>query len=162
MTMRAKLIGPAIALAAIAAAAPASAQYYPYPQPQPRPGGVADQIARGAAEAAAAVRGVTDAVQGGYYGYGGQYGSRDSYAINACGAEASRYGRVSIGDVRPKSRDKMEVRGFVDAQGGYSDRGYGYNDRGYGYGRGYERRTFTCTVRYDGRITKFKTKRLRY
>jgi hypothetical protein len=49
----------------------------------------------------------------------------------------------------------MEVRGFVDAQGSY-DRGYGY-----GYG-GYERRTFTCTVRYDGRITKFKTKRLRY
>ena len=158
MTKHAKLIGPAIALAAIAAAAPAAAQYYPYPQP--RPGGVADQIARGAAEAAAAVRGITDAVQGGYYGYG-HYGSRDSYAINACGNEASRYGRVSIGDVRPRSRDKLEVRGFVDGQGGYNDRGYGY-DRRYSYGRGYERRTFICTVRYDGRISKFKTKRMRY
>jgi hypothetical protein len=158
MTKHAKLIGPAIALAALAAAAPAAAQYYPYPAPQPRPGGIADQIARGAAEAAAAVRGVTDAVQGGYYGYGqGQYGSMESRAINACGAEGSRYGRISIGDVRPKSRDKLEVRGFIDMQG--RDRGYGY-DRG--YGRGYERRTFTCTVRYDGRISKFKTKRIRY
>lgn len=154
MTKHAKLIGPALALAAIVAAAPASAQYYPYPAPQPRPGGVADQIARGAAEAAAAVRGVQDAVQGGYYGYGqGQYGSMESRAINACGHEASRYGRVSIGDVRPRSRDKLEVRGFVDAQG---------YDRGYGYGRGYERRTFTCSVRYDGRISKFRTKRMRY
>ena len=152
MTKHAKLIGPALALAAIAAAAPASAQYYPYPYPAPhsRPGGIADQIARGAAEAAAAVRGVQDAVQGGYYGYGqGRYGSMESRAINACGNEASRYGRVSIGDVRPKSRDKLEVRGFVDAQG-------------YGYGRGYERRTFTCSVRYDGRISKFRTKRMRY
>jgi hypothetical protein len=158
MTQLAKLIGPAAALAAIAAATPASAQYYPYPYPEPRPGGVAEQIARGAAEAAAAVRGVTDAVQGGYYGYGyGNYSSPERYAINACGSEASRYGRVNIGDVRPKGGDKFEVRGFVDAQAAYDDRGYGY-----GYGRGYERRTFTCTVRYDGRITKFKTKRMRY
>jgi hypothetical protein len=154
MTKHAKLIGPALALAAIAAAAPASAQYYPYPYPEPRPGGIADQIARSAAEAAAAVRGVTDAARGGYYGYGsGQYGGIERHAINACGAEASRYGRVSIGDVRPKSRDKLEVRGFIDA--------HGY-DQGYGYGRGYERRTFTCSVRYDGRISKFKTKRMRY
>jgi hypothetical protein len=77
--------------------------------------------------------------------------------VNACGNEASRYGRVSISDVRPKSRDKMEVRGFLDPQGFY-DQGYDYRS---GY-RGYERRTFTCTVRYDGRVTKFKTKRLRY
>jgi hypothetical protein len=159
MTIHAKLTGAAIALSALAAAAPAAAQYYPQPYPAPRPGGVADQIARGAAEAAAAVRGVTDAVHGGYYGYGqGNYGSADRYAINACGAQASRYGRVSIGDVRPKSRDKLEVRGFVDMQG-YDRR---YDDRHYGYGGGYERRTFTCTVRYDGRVTKFKTKRLRY
>ena len=148
MTKHAKLIGPAIALAAVAAAAPASAPYYPYPAP--RPGGVAEQIARGAAEAAAAVRGITDAVHGGYYGY--DYGGRSSVerdAVNRCGNEASRYGRVSIGDVRPKNRDKLEVRGFIDGQGGY-------------YGRGYERRTFTCTVRYDGRISKFRTKRMRY
>jgi hypothetical protein len=152
MKTHVKLIGPALALAAMAA--PASAQYYPSPYPQPRPGGVADQIARGAAEAAAAVRGITDAVHGGYYGYGyGQYGSVESQAVNSCGREASRYGQVSIADVRPKSRDKFEVRGFVDAQG---------YDRGYGYGRGYERRTFTCSVRYDGRISKFKTKRMRY
>jgi hypothetical protein len=156
MTKHLKLIGPVLAMAGIAAAAPAAAQYYPqpYPYPAPRPGGVAEQIARGAAEAAAAVRGVTDAVQGGYYGYG-NYQSADRYAINACGAQASRYGRVSIGDVRPKSRSKLEVRGFVDGQS--NNRGYGY-----GYDRGYERRTFTCTVRYDGRITRFKTKRLRY
>jgi hypothetical protein len=155
MTKLRTLVGAAIALASVAGA-PAVAQYYPYRYPQPRPGGVADQIARGAAEAAAAVRGVSDAVQGGYYGYG-SYNSADRYAVNACGNEASRYGRVSISDVRPKSRDKMEVRGFVDPQG-FFDRGYDYRS---GH-RGYERRTFACTVRYDGRVTKFKTKRLRY
>lgn len=155
MTKLAKLIGSTIALAAISVAAPALAQNYPYPYPnptpQPRPGGLADQITRGAAEAAAAVRGVTDAIQVANGGYS-NYNSPDRFAVDACGTEARRYGRVSISDVRPKSRDKMEVRGLVDAQGSY--------DRGNGYG--VEPRTFTCTVRYDGRITKFKTKRLRY
>lgn len=155
MTRHTKLIGLAATLSGLAAAAPASAQYYPYPEP--RRGGIGEQVARTAGEAAAAVRGIADAVQGGLYGYGGSYGSPDRYAINACGNQASRYGRVNIGDVTPKGRSSLRVRGFVDAQARYGDRGYGY-----GYNQGYERRTFTCTVRYDGRITKFRTKRLRY
>jgi hypothetical protein len=148
MTKFVKLISSTITLAAVVALAPASAQYSQYPYPEPRRGGLADEIIRGAAEAAATVRGVTDAVQG------ASYSSADRFAVNACASQANRYGRVSIGDVRPKGRDKTEVRGFVDAQS------YGY--RAYGYNGGYERRTFTCSVRYDGRITKFKTKSLRY
>lgn len=154
MTQRTRLIGLAATLSVLAAAAPASAQYYPYPET--RRGGVGEQIARTAGEAAAAVRGIADAVQGGLYGYGGSYGSPDRFAINACGNEASRYGRVTIGDVTRKGRNSLRVRGFVDA-----DARYGGRSR-YGYDQGYERRTFTCTVRYDGRITKFRTKRLRY
>lgn len=157
MTQRTKLIGLAAALSGLAAAAPASAQYYPYPYPEPRRGGVGSEIARTAGEAAAAVRGIADAVQGGLYGYGGSYNSPDRFAINACGNQASRYGRVSIGDVRPKGRSSLRVRGFVDADARYSDRGSRY-----GYSQGFERRTFTCTVRYDGRISNFRTKRLRY
>jgi hypothetical protein len=105
-------------------------------------------MTRGAAEAAAAVRGVMDAVDG------VNYNSPDRYAVNACRNEASRYGSVSIGDVRPKGRDKTEVRGIVDARE--------FDGRAHGYRYGYERLTFTCTMRFDGRITKFKTKRLRY
>lgn len=149
MNIRTKLMGPAAALLAFAAAAPAAAQYYP----EPRRGGVAEEIARTIGTAAEAVGTVTDAVRGAVHGLRFR-NPADRYAAEVCGAYAERFGRISIHDVVPHRRDTLRVHGVID---GYDRRG----DRGYRYGR-FERRSFACTVRYDGRITKFKTKRLRY
>ena len=150
MNIRTKVMGPAAALLAFTAAAPAAAQYYP----EPRRSGVADEIARTIGTAAEAVGTVTDAVRGAVHGLRFR-NPADRYAAEVCGAYAERFGRTSIQDVVPYKRDKLRVYGVID---GYER----YRDRDYRYGRGYERRSFTCTVRYDGRITKFKTKRLRY
>ena len=161
----------AAALVTIGAAAPASAQYHdPY---YDRDRGIdAGDIDRGVAiagAAAAAIGAITNAARGGYgygnYGYGNRgYGNRgygnygygnDRYAIDACAHRASRYGQVNVTDVRPRSRSTVRVHGVVD---GNYNRGYGYGNR---YG-GYERRTFQCDVRYDGRVTYFDTDRVRY
>lgn len=149
MNIRTKLMGPAAALLAFTAAAPAAAQYYP----EPRRGGVAEEIARTIGTAAEAVGTVTDAVRGAVHGLRFR-NPADRYAAEVCGNYAERFGRISIQDVVPHKRDKLRVYGVID---GYDRRG----DRGY-YGRSFERRSFACTVRFDGRITKFKTKRLRY
>jgi hypothetical protein len=79
--------------------------------------------------------------QGGYgrsYGYNNYgYGSSgfSQAAVNACANYASRYGRVSVSQVRQTSSDKIHV--------------YGYANTGYGG------RDFDCSFRSDGRITDF-------
>ena len=139
MTSRTGVLGPAAALAFLAAA-PASAQYYPPPRNP-----VVDEIARVGAAAADAIGAVNYALQG----------TAERFAVNACGAQAQRYGRVSIGEVRPKGSRSWRVRGIVEP-------GEQYGHWGQTYRRGYERRSFTCTATNEGRVTKFKTKRLRY
>ena len=73
---------------------------------------------------------------GGYdQGYGGQ--QFQQAAINACGQQASRYGRVSIADVRQVSNSTLQVYGSIDSGN-------------------FQRRNFTCSFRSDGRITDFR------
>lgn len=140
---RTGVLGPAAALVAMAAAAaPASAQYYPYPPPQSP---IVNEIARAGAVAADAIGAITYAMQG----------TADRLAVNACAAQAQRYGRVSIGEVYPKGRNSLRVKGIIEP-------GAQYGAWGTVYSRDYQRRSFTCTARLDGRVTKFKTKRLRY
>ena len=75
---------------------------------------------------------------GGVLGSGqGNYGNTNfqQAAVNACGNEASRYGQVSIRDVRQKSSSTLRVYGVV--------------------GSNYGSREFECSFRNDGRITDF-------
>lgn len=69
----------------------------------------------------------------GYGGYGGA--SFEQAAVNACGSQASRYGQVSIQDVRQSSSSSLRVYGYVRSN--------------------YGSRNFACTFRSDGRITDF-------
>jgi hypothetical protein len=105
---------------------------------------VVDEIARVGAAAADAIGAVTYAVQG----------TRERFAVNACGAQAQRYGRVSVGEVYPKGNRDWRVRGIVEPAAQHSQWGSTYR-------RGSERRSFTCTATDEGRVTKFKTRRLR-
>ena len=67
---------------------------------------------------------------------GGAYGSSFSQAAaNACAGYASRYGRVSVRQVRQVSRSSMKVWGQVN--------------------RGFRSESWDCTFRSDGRITDF-------
>ncbi|RJY09334.1 hypothetical protein [Aurantiacibacter aquimixticola] len=78
---------------------------------------------------------------------GGIFGGDDSYgydrnlsrferaAVQACGREASRYGRVAIRDVEER-RDVVRVRGRID-------------------NRNRDRDEFECVFRDDGRIVDF-------
>jgi hypothetical protein len=141
MNSRTGVLGPAAALLALAAAAPASAQYQPYPPPRSP---IVDEIVRVGAAAADAIGAVNYAI----------HGTAERFAVNACGAQAQRYGRVSIGEVYPKGSRSWRVRGIVEP-------GQQYSQWGSTYRRGYERRSFTCTASNEGRVTKFKTKRLR-
>ncbi len=59
-------------------------------------------------------------------------------AVDACGREASRYGRVSITNVQQSSRDTVRVDGRIQTNDG-------------------RQRQFTCTFRSDGRIVDFRT-----
>jgi len=157
------------ALLTVTAAGPAQAQFYPRDRDDGI--GVGDilqgvAIAAAAAVAIGAIRGATQRGYddryrypgGGTYGYpagGTQYG----YGSTTRSTCAQRYGgRVSVTDVdRPGSRS-FRVRGEIDT--GYNaryDRSY---DRGYDrYDRYNERRSFTCKVREDGRISDFDTRR---
>ena len=77
---------------------------------------------------------------GSHYGYNGGYGgygasSFSQAAVQACGSYASRYGRVSISNVRQTSRDKVHVYGYAH--------------------NGYNMRDFDCSFRSDGRVTDF-------
>jgi hypothetical protein len=88
------------------------------------------------------------------YGYGNQ--NFQQAAVNACATQAQRYGRVSVDNVELRSRSTMRVRGMIEANAGYNAGGFG------NYGTALERRTFTCSVRSDGRITDFDTDKIRY
>lgn len=69
-------------------------------------------------------------------GHTGQGGPDfQNMAVEACGQEASRYGRPSVSDVRQVDRDTLRVYGNI-------------ND-------GYRQRNFGCNYRSDGRITDF-------
>ena len=127
-------------LSIIAAAAPAAAQDSRR---------VADEIARGIRDAATAIGTVTQAVDESVDGV--RYRGRDRFAVDRCRPYAERYGRMRVDQVRPYKRRDFRVYGTVDG-GGYGDR-YASRDR-------YSYRSFTCTVRADGRV-KFKTRRMR-
>lgn len=170
----------AAALVTMSAATPAQAQYRDYDRRDRGGINVGEVIAGiavvgGIAAAASAIAG-GDRYNRGYnngygtygYGYDNAYGYGEGAAINACQYQAARYGRASITDVDRRNNRTYRVRGVIDAgyNNGYGNGGYndGYYNRGYnrgGYG-GYERRTFTCNVRDDGRVTKFNTGRARY
>ena len=81
---------------------------------------------------------------GSEYGYGSDYGygynGSDDFeraALNACGREASRYGRVSINSVNQETRDRVVVTGNIAVR-----------DR--------NRDQFGCTFDRDGRISDFR------
>lgn len=57
-------------------------------------------------------------------------------AVDACGRQASQYGRVSITNVQQRTRDTVRVDGRIDTNNGS--------------------RQFTCTFRSDGRIIDFR------
>ena len=69
----------------------------------------------------------------GGYGQGGP--DFQTAAVEACGAEAARYGRVQVTNVEAASRSTLRVYGTVEAN--------------------YRRHAFACSYREDGRITDF-------
>lgn len=80
-----------------------------------------------------------DVLGGGALPAGASAFERD--AVNACGTEAARYGRVDVTEVARISSSTLRVSGIVDVSTGY-------------YG-GIDRRTFECDFRSDGRIADF-------
>ena len=85
--------------------------------------------------------GILGGILGGGDNYGGynQSGSNDfeRAAYNACGKEASRYGRVAIDRVQQTSREIVQVTGRIDT-------------------RDSSRAQFYCSFRHDGRIVDFQ------
>jgi hypothetical protein len=172
-TITRMLTGAAVTAMLAVGAAPAQAQYYDYDRYERER--TIQNVVSGVAAVAGAVTGATR----GYspYGYGyGNYGYAPAYgfnsfgyapysygnysymageqaAVTACGYQAQRYGAgaVRITDVDRRSRSRFRVHGVIDN----GMNGYGYNR--YGYGRDMR---FSCTARYDGRVTDFDTRRL--
>ena len=72
------------------------------------------------------------------YGYNAR-GDFERAAVDACGREASRYGRVSVERVDQQNRDYIYVYGRIET-------------------RDYNRDEFTCVFRNDGRIVDFQTR----
>ena len=136
-----------LALAAAATAVPAMAQ-----SDRPR-GGVTEEIIRGVERAAESVVRVDEAMR--RAGRDIRFRGPERFAVDACEPHAMRYGRVSIDDVRPYKSRSWRVYGVVDPRPGYRGDRYDRRSR-------YDPRSFTCTVRDDGKVTKFKTKRIRY
>jgi hypothetical protein len=110
---------------------------------------VADEIARTVEDTAQAVGRVRDSLDRSLGDV--RFRGPERFAIDACRPQVERYGRMRVDDVRPYKRRSFRVYGVTD---GYSG---GYYDR---YRRSYGPRSFTCTVREDGRV-KVKTRRLR-
>lgn len=135
----------ALGLVALSAA-PAAAQYQDRPRSR-----ASEEIARGARDAAEAIVTVRDALRGAVDTV--RYSGPERYAVEACSYRAERYGRISIDQVRPYKSRSWRVYGVADPSA--------YGSR-YGYDRRATPRTFTCTVRDDGKVTKFKTKKIRY
>lgn len=137
-----------LAATSVLAAEPAysQSQY----QDRSRVGRVADEIARTVEETARAMGRVTDSFDRSLYEV--RYRGPERAAIHACRPQVERYGRMRVDDVRPSGRRSIRVYGITEGyRGDYYDR---YRSRRYGP------RSFTCTVRDDGRV-KVKTKRLR-
>lgn len=85
------------------------------------------------------IGGILGSVLGGSQGTQGNGSDQfQRAAVNACGQEAARYGRVSITNVQQRTRDTVRVDGRIET-----------NDR--------RERRFTCTFRSDGRIIDFRT-----
>ena len=140
----------------IASAAPA----------QERDRSTAREIAREIRKTAEDIRTVRDAVDDSVRDV--RFRGRDRLAIDRCAPYLERYGRMHVDDVRRYKRYSLRVYGTVGGErydSGYRRDRYDdryrrdrYDDR---YGRdGYRLRSFTCTVRDDGRV-KVKTKKLR-
>lgn len=89
------------------------------------------------------------AYPGGYSVQANSYANFERAAVSACGAQAQRYGRVSVDNVERRSNSTLRVRGMIEANAGV-------------YGGGLERRTFVCSFRNDGRVTDFDTDKVRY
>ena len=58
-------------------------------------------------------------------------------AVEACGRDASRYGRAQVTDVRQSDREYVQVRGRIDTRDRRDDE-------------------FYCVFRNDGRIVEFR------
>ena len=71
------------------------------------------------------------------YGYN-RGGDFERAAAEACGREASRFGRARVDEVNQESRDTVIVTGYIDSRQRRGD------------GR------FGCTFRSDGRIVDFR------
>jgi hypothetical protein len=149
-----KIFGAVLSGLLAVSAASAGAQSYPE---RPR-SGTADRIARGAEAAAETIGTVADAMENAMDRV--RYRGPERWAVEACEARAQRYGRVSIDDVERYKRSSLRVYGVADPSGGYSNRDR--YDRSYRYDRRYRPVRFACTVRRDGRVTRFKTSRIRY
>ncbi len=138
----------AICLAAGAVVAEPALAQYDYDRPS-RTGRVADEIARTVEETARAMGTVRDSFDRGLYDV--RFRGPERYAVDACRHQVERYGRMRVDEVRPYKRHGFRVYGITEGFGG-DYRGYSrYNN---------PPRSFTCTVRDDGRV-KVKTKRLR-
>lgn len=176
MSVKTKILAGAAGVAALVGfAAPAAAQYYPgygygnnnnvigsilgqvlgygrYPygnygyQQQGYGQGYGNQN-MAVDQCARAVEARVGGYQGGYYGYGNQYGNPyGSYGNRGYGA-----GRV-LGVTRVEQKSYgLKVRGVASSgyngYAGYGQRGYGT----YGYNAGADL-SWSCEVRYDGRI----------
>jgi hypothetical protein len=70
---------------------------------------------------------------------GGHNANFQQAAVNACGNQASQYGRVQIDNVSQRSSTTLRVHGRIDD--------------------GYRIRAFTCDFRDDGRIVSFNMAR---
>jgi hypothetical protein len=142
-----KPISLCFALSSLLATGPALAQY-PY-QDRSGAGRVADEIARTVEDTAQAVGRVRDSLDRGISDV--RFRGPERFAIDACRPQVERYGRMRVDEVRPYKQRSFRVYGLAEGYGGsYYDRG-----RSSRYPR-----SFTCTVREDGRV-KLKTKRLR-
>jgi hypothetical protein len=137
-------ITAAILFAALAAA-PAAAQY----DGRSKAERIADEVARQVEATAGAIGTVTDSVNRSVDSL--RFRGPERFAVERCDPYVARYGRMRVDDVRRYGRSSWRVYGTVNDGGGI---GYGYGLR-----RGFGHRSFTCTVREDGRV-KVKTKRL--
>jgi hypothetical protein len=113
---------------------------------QDRTRDVARDVARGIIDAAEAIGTVRDAWDQSVNDLSWRGPERE--AIRICAPWVERHGRMRVDDVRPYGRWSLRVYGLAD-------RGWGR-----GYGDSYRMRSFTCTVRNDGRV-KIKTSRVR-
>lgn len=158
----------AAALAIVSTAAPAEARDY-----RDRGGIDAGDVIAGVAiiGGIAAIASALGRDRYDYDGYGRGYGNRGRYqngynhAVNACANEAQRVGRgqIRIVDVDRSNSDRFRVRGVIESGYGYGDDRYGRYGGYDGYDRRYDSndrgRSFTCTVRGNGRIQSFRLAR---